>query len=79
MNTEPQTNKIEHTNQILNTFKEILITEVPADHLAKVMENILWEVTKYRLTDENYTGQSTGADDLYYIRLLSFVFAGKSL
>lgn len=77
MNTEPQVNIQDNTAQILDTFKTILATEVPAEHLAKVMDNILWEVTRYRLTDGDYTGFSEGADDLYYIRLLARTFSGQ--
>lgn len=67
----------EQEKKVIEVFTDMIRNEVDHESLVESIDNILWEFIQYRFEDPNFTGFENAYDDVYYLRQLRNVLAGK--
>lgn len=63
--------------EISEIFKIYIEKQIGASDLAEKIEDAMFELINYRLTDENYTGHPDGYDVIYFLRDLKDICIGN--
>ena len=65
------------TEEILKEIEKIITETIDAPDLAQHIDNVLWELAQYKMTDHNFVGHADGSDSMFFVRLIKMALLGK--